>query len=199
MRVLPRSEKSLLLAVIGMTLVGFALGAAVLVIKLRPGGEPRTAVERDITEFQNAVRANPNDDWAQTGLGLAMLNAKKPADAQRAFEAAVEVNPKNWVASFQLGLLLSASDPVRADSLLATGAKYAPETNKAAPYIALGDLRLQQGDAESAKAAYRRAIADVPFLYDSHLGLRRDPLRGIASRSTFGDAKRATDQRVEPR
>ena len=94
-------------------------------------------------------------------------------EAQAEFEQALRINPDSWPALFQLGFLIKDADPDRADSLLERAGKLAPDTNRAAPLIALGDLRLARGDAEGAKVAFQRAVADVPFVFESHLGLAK--------------------------
>ncbi len=171
-----RSEappRGLVLAVLLLTLVVLGLGGAVLAVRLRPTGPPRTAVERDLAAWRQAVAAAPRDDRARTGLGLALLEAGRVAEARRAFEEALELNPENWMALFQLGLLEAERNPERAVRLLDRAARLAPRSSKAGPLVAEGDLLLKMGDPEGARAAYRRAIADVPFLFDAHLGLAR--------------------------
>lgn len=166
-------SRRLVAGVLLMTLVVLGLGGAVLALKLRPAGAPATAASRDLATAQQAVTADPKDDWAQTALGLAYLDAGRDREARQAFETAIDLNDENWLATFQLGLLVATSDGGRALELLERAAELAPRTNKAGPLVALGDLQLEEGDALSAKKVYREAIADTPFLYDAHLGLAR--------------------------
>jgi len=168
--VLPRG---LVVAVMLMTLAVLGLGGAVLAVKLRPAGPPATAAERDLAAWRQAVIADPKDDWSRAGLGLALLDAGRDDEARQAFEEALKLNGQNWVALFQLGLLVEDTDPTRAVGLLDRAAGYAPRTSKAGPLVAEGDLLMDAGDPEGAKSAYRRAIADVPFLFDAHFGLGR--------------------------
>ncbi len=161
----------LLIATLAMTVIVFGLGAAIVVVKLRPPAS--TAIASELQDLRRAADAAPDDDWAQVGLGLAFVDAGKDAEAQAAFEQALQINDQNWAASFQLGLLLTEEDPDRAASLLEKAGKLAPDTSKAGPFIALGDLRLVLGDAEGAKRAFQRAVADVPFIFDAHFGLAR--------------------------
>ncbi len=171
-----RSEnlpKSLVAAVLLLTLLVLGLGGAVVAVKLRPTGPPATAVEQDLTRWEQAVLADPKDDWNRAGLGLALLEAGREGEAQRAFEEALKLNADNWVAAYQLGLIVAGETPDRALDLLLHAARFAPRTNKAAPLVAAGDLMLGRGDAEGAKEAFKRAVADVPFLFDAHLGLAK--------------------------
>lgn len=168
------STTALLTAVLAMTLLVLALGGAVVAVKLRGGDEPPPASPVEaLAELEAAVRADPKDDVARTALGLAYLEAGRPAEARRAFEAAVRLNDRNWVAAYQLGLLVRGEDPDRAVALLTDAAKRAPRMSKAGPLVALGDLLMDQGRAAEARDAYRRAVADVPYLLDAHLGLAR--------------------------
>jgi tetratricopeptide (TPR) repeat protein len=148
------------------------LGGVVLVLKLRSDADV-APVEEQVAQWQAEVRADPEDDWAQAGLGLALLEQDRRAEARAAFERSLQLNPRNWVSLFQMGLLVKAEDPDRADELLQAAADNAPRTSKAAPYIALGDLRFDRDDIEGARRAYRRAVADVPFLIDGRTGLAK--------------------------
>lgn len=163
--------RPLIVAVLLMTLVVLALGGAVITVKLRPDSAPVSTAERVLAGWQDAVEADPNSDTAETGLGLALLQVGRDREAQEAFETALRLNPDNWMANFQLGLMAHGTNPSRAIELLYTAAKSAPPGDKAVPLIAAGDFLLADGDAEGAKDAYRRSIADVSYIFESHFGL----------------------------
>ncbi len=165
--------RHLVLALLALVLVVMGLGGAVLAVKLRPAPPPATAAERDIGVLEEQVKRNPKDDWARAFLGSALVRAGRKEEAKAAFEEALRLNPKNPLACFELALLIKGSDPARAEELLRTAAENAPRTQKAAPYIALGDLLMEKGDAASARDAYEKAVADAPFLLDAHLGLAK--------------------------
>lgn len=167
------SPQRLVVGVLAMTLVVLVLGGAVLAVKLRPSSGPTTTADRSVSNWEQAVAQDPESDIAQTGLGLALLDAGRNTEARQAFEAALELNDENWMANFQLGLMVRESDPARAIAFLEVAAKNAALGDKAVPLIALGDFLLEGGDAAGAKDAYRRSIVDVPYLYDSHLGLAK--------------------------
>ncbi len=165
--------RSLIAAVLALTLAVLGLGGAILVVKLKPKPVPTTQVERSLESWKQAVDANPKDDVARTAYGLALLNTGRSDEALSEFEQAIELNKKNWVALFQLGLLNRETSTERAVQLLASSAKYAPSGSKTIAFVAEGDLLLQTGDLEGAKTAYRNAIADAPYVFDAHLGLAK--------------------------
>ena len=164
-------SKTLVTAVLLMTLIVLGLGGAVVALKLRPKPVPTTAVERSLEGWQQAILANPKDDGARVGYGLALLSAGRTDDARDSFKEALSLNPKNWVALLQLGLLAKGTDPAGAVDLLDRSAKYAPSGQKAVPLVAEGDLLTSEKHLKAAESAYRRAIADVPYIFDAHFGL----------------------------
>lgn len=165
--------KSLATAVLVMTLAVLGLGGAVLAVKLRPTPTPTTQVARNLDSWKQAVDADPKDPVAKTAYGIALVNAGRTDEAQSQFEQAVALNAKSWVALMQLGLLKAPTDTKGALKLLAGAAKYAPVGSKAVPFVAEGDLRFKTGDMKSAKTAYRNAIADVPYVFEAHVGLAK--------------------------
>jgi tetratricopeptide (TPR) repeat protein len=165
--------RTLVVGVLVMTLAVLLLGGAVLAVKLRPDSTPLTTQEQTLQNWQQAVEQTPDSDTAQTGLGLALLDMGRTSEAQKAFETAIKLNPKNWMADFQLGLMMRETKPDRAIDLFQVSAKNAGEGDRAVVLIALGDFLLQQGDAEGARDAYRRSIAETSYLYDSHVGLAK--------------------------
>jgi tetratricopeptide (TPR) repeat protein len=165
------APRGLLLAVLGAVLVVLLLGGAVIAVKLRTPPAAPGSQGAEVTQWQQQVAANPNSDYAETGLGVALQNAGQLAAAQRAFEAAVALNPKNWFASFQLGVMISGTDPAKADRLLTTAGALAPSGQKVGALTALGDLRLSQKDYKGAIVAYTKAVADDPMVIEPHTGL----------------------------
>lgn len=168
------STSGLVAAVLALMLVVLTLGGAVLAVKLRGDATASpTSTEGRIEQLERAVAADPTDEVARTALGLAYVDAGKTERAIAAFEEVLRLNQDNWIAAYQLGLLLAGRDPDRAAELLAAAAKDAPRMSKAGPLVALGDAQMRLGDPEAAKGSYRRAVADVPYLLDAHLGLAR--------------------------
>lgn len=164
-------SKTLVVGVLVLTLAVMVLGAAVLIVKLRPDTSAPTKTEQALGAWEQAVAENPESADAQAGLGIALLGAGRTDEAQAAFEEALRLDAKNWTANFRLGLMLRDTNPDRAIALLEAATKKAPSPDKAVVLIATGDFYLAGGDAEAARDAYQRSIADVAYLFDSHYGL----------------------------
>ncbi|MEN8113313.1 MAG: tetratricopeptide repeat protein [Actinomycetota bacterium] len=161
----------LVVAVIAMTLSVMALGAVVLVIQLQPPGVPETQAERDIAIWEQRVGDNPDSSWAHTGLGTAFEDAGRIGEARAEFEKAIALHPAEWLALLRLGVLDMEGDPASAERYLARSAEAAPRNSRVSPYMALGDLRMAQGDADGARKAYEGAVANAPYIYTAHFGL----------------------------
>jgi len=167
------TPKTLVAAVLALTVTVLGLGGAIVAIKLRPQPVPTTAIDRSIELWQRAVIADPENDDARVGLGMALLEAGRGNDARGAFEEAIGLNGDNWTALLQLGLLAAESDAEGAIEYFDRSIAAAPTENKAIPLVAKGDLLLRQDDAEGARIAYEQATVDMPFLLDAHFGLGR--------------------------
>lgn len=167
----PASSKTLVIAVLALTILVLGLGGAVIAVRLRPERLPTNSEARSVVSWEQAVAANPDDSEAHTGLGLALLDAGRDADAKTAFEEAVSLDDTNWMAALQLGLLMEEEAPARALQLLTAATKHASKTNKVLPAVALGDLQMALGDVDEAVRAYRIAVADAPYVLEGHLGL----------------------------
>jgi tetratricopeptide (TPR) repeat protein len=165
--------RGLLLLVLCLTVVVLVLGAAVFALQVRGAQQPATPLGRELAGWDAEIQRNGDADWAHAGRGMALLEARRGEDARRAFEEALRRNPANELATLELGLLLVREDPERAEALLADAAELAERTHRARPLVALGDLRLERGDAEGAREAFEGAVSDLPFVVDGHLGLAR--------------------------
>lgn len=169
----PASSRALVVGVLVMTLVVLALGGAVVAIKLRPEALPTNSLERAVASWEQVVAEDPGDSGAQTGLGLALLDAGRTTEARTAFEEALSLNEENWVAMLQLALLVRETDTDRALGLLESAVKAAGRTDKVEPAVTLGDLQMSLGNVEEAVRAYRIAVADGPYVIEGHLGLAK--------------------------
>lgn len=161
----------LVAAVLVMLLLVLGLGGAVVAVKLRPEPLPTDPVAREVAAWQQTVDGAPDDASAHTGLGLALLKAQRTDEASAEFQKAVQLDPKAWLATFQLGLLAKDTSPEEAAQLFEKAAKYASETDRVAPLVALGDLSLANQEYARAVSAYRRALIYNPYLFDAHLAL----------------------------
>jgi tetratricopeptide (TPR) repeat protein len=162
--------KNLVVLVLVLTVAVLGLGGAVIALRLRPEPLPANTAAREVVLWQRAVEDAPDSDTAYTGLGIALKQAGRDAEARTAFERAIELNAKNWMAPFQLGLLEREVDPARAIDLLGSSAKLAPPDQRAVILIALGDTLLEQGRVDDAGNAYRKSIIFNPFTFDAHFG-----------------------------
>lgn len=165
--------RGMVVALLLLTLVVLGLGGAVIAVRLRPEPLPTGSVDRAIALWERAVEDDPGSTDAQAGLGMALMAAGRMDAATAAFEDALELDAENWVALLQLGLLVKDQDPGRAETLFERAAKSAPDSERAAPAVAWGDLLLEQGDLDAAKKAYRVAIIDAPYVIEGHVGIAR--------------------------
>jgi tetratricopeptide (TPR) repeat protein len=102
-----------------------------------------------------AKAANPNDPegvaWCHVQLGNELMNAGKPAEAEREFDTALLIFPGH-----SLALQSKARARVAAGDLTQAVAIYEREPNSADAAQALGDLYTRLGQADSAKVAYQK-------------------------------------------
>ncbi|MBI4728859.1 MAG: tetratricopeptide repeat protein [Acidobacteria bacterium] len=181
------APRGLLALVVALAVAVMGLGAAVVALRVRVPPAPSSKVERDLQVWEGRVHTDPKDDSARVGLGIALLGAGRTADARRALEEALRLNPDNWMALFRLGLLVRESDPERATAMLARAGAAAPRSSKALPFIALGELELARGEAREARQAFEAAVADSPYLIDARVGLAR-------ALEALGDERGALEQ-----
>ena len=167
------TTRTLLIAAMSLTAVVLALTVAIVVARMGPEREPSTMIGRDLKGWESLAAKNSDAAWAHTGLGIAQIEAGDEAGARESFERALELDPDYWTAGLRLGGLLADSDPERARKLLEHSAEIAPDTEKVEPYVALGNLLLDTGDAKGAKSAFEMAIADVPHIVEARVGLAK--------------------------
>lgn len=115
-------------------------------------GDTQGAIEAMIAA---AKAANPNDPegvaWCHVQLGNELMNAGKPAEAEREFDTALLIFPGH-----SLALQSKARARVAAGDLTQAVAIYEREPNSADAAQALGDLYTRLGQADSAKVAYQK-------------------------------------------
>lgn len=198
--------KGLVAGVLILTLLVLGLGGAVVALRLRPEPLPENSIDRAVVQWEQAVDENPEDARAYTGLGLALLEAERDPEAHDVFEQAVALDDTAWLAKFQLGLLVSQTDPERALKLIFEASRQAPEQESVAPLIAYGDLLMEVGEPKDARDAYRRALVFNPFLFDAHFGLgeayealgqERAALRSYREAGTFDPNSEAVAEAIE--
>lgn len=189
----PDVPKSLVIAMLALTVAVMALGVVVVGIQLQPEDPPESKAERDIAIWEQRLAENPGSPAALTGYGIALETAGDVDGARANFERAVGLNPAEWTALLRLGVMHMDSDPGVAEGYLQRAGEAAPRNAKAPAYVALGDVRFASGDFDGARRAYEEAVADAPFVFNSHLGLARaleelgDPAGAIEQYQRAGD------------
>jgi tetratricopeptide (TPR) repeat protein len=98
----------------------------------------------------------PDDARAWTGLGVAYAELKRSDDAQKAFERALQADPKFFDAEYQLGLLAglngSAADATKHfERVVEINPNHAPSLEK------LGNIYLESGQFEKARELLTKA------------------------------------------
>lgn len=128
------------------------LGAA-----LKVAGKRKEAVR----EFEEAVRLNPNDGYAQINLGTALLEFGKFPDAIRHLEQAVRVKPDSVIAHNALGVaLLNAGETREATAQFERALELDPDS--ADPHYNLGLILRQAGKTQDAIAQFEQAVRLKP-------------------------------------
>src|SRR2546423_370354 len=102
-------------------------------LELRAHGhqqESRTMLDRAITWYRSRLRAEPQSELLQEGLGTALYASERWADAQSVFDALARRNPRNVDYQGRLALL-AAREGRRNDAL--AGAKRLAQVSE--PYL----------------------------------------------------------------
>jgi len=106
------------------------------------------------SELTKCLELNPNFDQAMVGLGRALVNQGKADEAKTWIEKALNYNPRNYRAWYELGYVKSKSDPAAAIEAYSKAIGIQP--NFAPVRRDLGMLEYQQKNyAESAKQLAR--------------------------------------------
>jgi tetratricopeptide (TPR) repeat protein len=128
--------------------------------------------------FEAAVKANPNDAVAQYNLGLAYEHAKRPADAETAYKAALAARADFADAAVALSSLLLTGDPPRLDAAATVvQAALAKHPENGGLQFNLGVILATKGDQPGATKAFDAAVKSSPddanahFTYGHWLGV----------------------------
>src|SRR4051794_40521405 len=119
---------------------------------------------RAVLEFQNAVKAAPNDAEPFYQLGRTYLSIGNPRLAVPALKKATELNPKHAAAQLALAELMAQSsnkDVVRdAKKRAQAVVAQSPEDSDAAAVFARAEIGL--GNFDEAEKQLKRTLAKVP-------------------------------------
>ena len=109
-------------------------------------------------------------EWVELGREL---EVQAPAQARRAYEKALELQPDHAEALINLGRLLQEDGEVDAALPLYTRALESPGVERTIAAFNLGIALEDLGRDDDAAAAYRRAIDADPAFADAHFNLSR--------------------------
>jgi choline-sulfatase len=121
--------------------------------------------ERAADQLQRCLELNPNFDNAMTGLARALSKLGRVDEAKSWLNKALQSNPQNYRAWYQMGLLDAGSDPAAAQS--AYEKTIAIQPNFSAGQRELGMLLFQQKNYAAAAPHLEKAIE--LGLQDAHL------------------------------
>ncbi len=127
----------------------------------------RTAIERDMLKFKEAINKDPNDADAYIGLADVYLEMQDPQSAINMLDKAVKLNPKSWNAHFEMGRAYDAQNKTSKAIDQFTQATMTDPYNELAFYQ-LGRLYQKQKSYGQAIQAYQRALKINPTLADAH-------------------------------
>ncbi len=138
-------------------------------------------IDEAVAEFERRANANPNDSDAQVQLGHAYLqklftvgDMEKGAwsvKSDKAFSAALEVDPQHWDARFSKAVSLSFWPAIfgkkdeaihHFEILLEQQEAKNSEKKFAQSYLYLGNLYQEKGDKDKAKAIWERGLSRFP-------------------------------------
>jgi len=121
--------------------------------------------ERAADQLRRCLELNPNFDNAMTGLARALAKLGRADDAKSWLNKALQSNPQNYRAWYQMGLLDAGTDPAAAQS--AYEKTIAIQPNFSAGQRELGMLLFQQKNYAAAAPHLEKAIE--LGLEDAHL------------------------------
>lgn len=98
----------------------------------------------------------------RTALGLAELEAQKPAEAVGAFDAALRLAPEDPLVRYNAGSGHLAAGAPDAAALLEQATEAAPPELAPAAWYNLGNARLAERNAQGAVDAYRETLLRQP-------------------------------------
>ncbi|HEV8120961.1 MAG TPA: tetratricopeptide repeat protein [Candidatus Polarisedimenticolia bacterium] len=139
-----------------------------------------------IAALEKAVAANPGFALFRVNLADAYNAAGRPEDARRQFEEAARLEPSlPEVARGRGEAALQRGDREAAEREFRTAARGSPPSARSCNW--LGWILSQRGDLSGAVAAYEKALALDPSLWDAHRSL------GLIYADGLHDAPRAAE------
>lgn len=135
-----------------------------------------------IDTLESWTKNHPQDSGSRLALGNLYLQSKQASQAERAFQAVIQLSPNNVVALNNLAWLLRKKDPAAALKYARQAVGLAPK----APVVldTYGMVLLNNGDAKKAVENFSQAVKFAP----GHARLRYHLALGLAR---AGDQERA--------
>lgn len=111
--------------------------------------------------FEDASKVDPNDAQAWLGVGSALNEQKDYTGAQKALEHSLELKPDSAEAHYELARSLWSLGRLQPAG---EHARRAIELNKnyASPHLLMGNIYVDQSDADNALAEFREALRLEP-------------------------------------
>lgn len=110
-----------------------------------------------VAQFRRCLELNPNFDQAMTGLAHAWLEAGNAAEARQWLQKALQYNPQNYRAWYELGAIETKTNPAAAAADFEKAVSIQP--NFAPVRRSLGMLRFEQKNYSEAARQLARAVA----------------------------------------
>jgi Flp pilus assembly protein TadD len=129
------------------------------------GGSPELALQI----ANNVVAKYPGNESALLTQGEALTALGRTAEAQVAFQHALQTNPESVGGHIGLGRLLLASDPVAAEGMFLDALQHEPRN--AVAFNDLGIARDLQGRHRDAQETYRQALGVQPDMSAAQVNL----------------------------
>jgi tetratricopeptide (TPR) repeat protein len=146
------------------------------------------AVKLAAAEFEEVVRLQPNDLMTLQSLAGLYAQLQQPADAVRAWERYIALDPGSFDAHVQLGAqLLSAGESDRAAVALQKAVELQPSSARA--YAVLGEIYARAQQVDQAILNYRKALELDPGGIRIRLSLGETLLRAKRPQEALAEAK----------
>jgi len=127
-----------------------------------------------IEAYRNALELKKDYLEARTGLGYAYINKERYDDAEKQFHEALNLKPNNVGANIGLGIAYAKNskyqEAFRQINLIIND-KSINDKDRAAAYVALGEIYQAQNKWQEAIAPYEKATNLNPDLADAYLKL----------------------------
>ncbi|MDI6717134.1 MAG: tetratricopeptide repeat protein [Actinomycetota bacterium] len=166
-----RSENGISLWLAGLIVCSLILifviaGLIVRTVYFQPP-KIRTAVERELYKYRDAINKNPNDSDAYIGLAGVYLEINQPQKAIDMLNKAIKISPNSWSAEFEFGLAYDALGKTDdAISHFWQAANINPGSELA--FYQLGKLYMRKKLYGQAIQAFKKTIRINPTLADAH-------------------------------